>query len=317
MAKNKKNKKAQKNSNSQSKKQSNNIYFIPRETGQILNNLEKQKGGKFQYDNYSLLLNKFYKCQEDSKGKYEFDFNEMAKEYEFYPKAQNLEIKKLIDQINQRVKAVSQAYANIGYQVKKFELKTTSPMVIGLGNDSVLETSLTLHHTYGIPYIPASAIKGVARNWAINNIFDLNEGDKDRGALGDQSFCKIFGSPEDSVLGERQGKVIFLDAFPLCNIKVKTDIISSHYHNYYTSGKNNIPPADYLQPNIRKFLVLEEGALFKFYLMVKDKDNEKITLGSSEEYQGTILELTEKLLKEALTIEGIGAKSSVGYGLFG
>jgi Uncharacterized protein predicted to be involved in DNA repair (RAMP superfamily) len=43
------------------------------------------------------------------------------------------------------------------------QLKTASRLVVGLGAGNVLETSLTLHHIFGIPYIPASALKGVAR----------------------------------------------------------------------------------------------------------------------------------------------------------
>lgn len=34
-------------------------------------------------------------------------------------------------------------------------------MAVGLGDESVLETSVTLHRTYGVPYIPGSALKGL------------------------------------------------------------------------------------------------------------------------------------------------------------
>ena len=37
-------------------------------------------------------------------------------------------------------------------------------LIVGLGNESVYDTSMTLHHVYGIPYIPASAVKGVVRS---------------------------------------------------------------------------------------------------------------------------------------------------------
>src|SRR2546422_9089524 len=36
-------------------------------------------------------------------------------------------------------------------------------MVIGLGGETVLETDITLHHLYGIPFIPGSALKGLTR----------------------------------------------------------------------------------------------------------------------------------------------------------
>ena len=40
---------------------------------------------------------------------------------------------------------------------------TENRLVIGLGTQSVLETSLTLHRIYGYPIIPGSALKGVTR----------------------------------------------------------------------------------------------------------------------------------------------------------
>ncbi|MEO0168684.1 MAG: type III-B CRISPR module RAMP protein Cmr6, partial [candidate division WOR-3 bacterium] len=42
-------------------------------------------------------------------------------------------------------------------------LKTAYRLVVGLGSTHVLETSLTLHHIFGIPYIPGTALKGVVR----------------------------------------------------------------------------------------------------------------------------------------------------------
>src|SRR5690349_9354004 len=40
--------------------------------------------------------------------------------------------------------------------------EVTGRMVLGTGAESVLETAVTLHHTYGAPYIPGSALKGLA-----------------------------------------------------------------------------------------------------------------------------------------------------------
>src|SRR5438034_11037837 len=39
-------------------------------------------------------------------------------------------------------------------------------MIVGLGDESVLETSIILHRTYGVPYIPGSALKGLAASYA-------------------------------------------------------------------------------------------------------------------------------------------------------
>src|SRR6266702_2303534 len=50
--------------------------------------------------------------------------------------------------------------------VKPFDLTLDWRMVVGLGGETVLETDLTLHHLYGIPYIPGSALKGLTRAYA-------------------------------------------------------------------------------------------------------------------------------------------------------
>jgi CRISPR-associated protein Cmr6 len=39
-------------------------------------------------------------------------------------------------------------------------------LVVGLGGEHTLETAITLHRNYGIPIIPGSAVKGVARAYA-------------------------------------------------------------------------------------------------------------------------------------------------------
>lgn len=48
-------------------------------------------------------------------------------------------------------------------------------LIVGLGNSSVYETSITLHHIYGIPYIPGSAIKGIVRAYYIQKKFEETE----------------------------------------------------------------------------------------------------------------------------------------------
>lgn len=46
-------------------------------------------------------------------------------------------------------------------------LTAESRLIIGLGAQNTLETGITLHPIYGVPYIPGSALKGMARSAAI------------------------------------------------------------------------------------------------------------------------------------------------------
>lgn len=49
-----------------------------------------------------------------------------------------------------------------GARFETIDFRVSGRMVIGLGTTSVLENGLTLHHTYGTPVIPGSALKGMS-----------------------------------------------------------------------------------------------------------------------------------------------------------
>lgn len=51
-----------------------------------------------------------------------------------------------------------------------FPLKTRTRLVVGLGSESTLETAITLHRNYGVPFIPGSALKGLARAYAFYSL---------------------------------------------------------------------------------------------------------------------------------------------------
>jgi CRISPR-associated protein Cmr6 len=203
---------------------------------------------------------------------------------------------------------------NMGNNFEKIEATTSWRLVIGLGASHPQETSMTLHHIYGIPYIPGSAIKGVTRHWAVlkfaeemskseNIKFEkaiekvskaLENGEKMDLKVEDLEFnqlIEIFGTQK------QQGKVIFFDAYPAGEIKLKIDIMNPHYPKYYSEGQ---APADWQNPVPIKFLTVEDTK-FQFYLVSKNED---------------LLKKSLELLKEALKYHGIGAKTALGYGIF-
>ncbi len=53
------------------------------------------------------------------------------------------------------------AHITTNHELYVKPLKTASRLVVGLGTESTLETSITLHRLHGFPYIPASALKGL------------------------------------------------------------------------------------------------------------------------------------------------------------
>lgn len=182
-------------------------------------------------------------------------------------------------------------------------------LAIGLGSESVYETSMNLHPVYGIPYIPGQAIKGVTRSWMIQELFHSKEEE----AFKDKTFCLLFGSDKSGVQGESQGSVIFYDAYPIAldmnNIKV--DVMNPHYGDYYSKGK---APADYFNP-IPIFFLTIVNTSFKFIIGVSQKDN--LTIDNPGKFLGkTILEVAQKWMLSAMQNHGIGAKTASGYGYF-
>ena len=241
-------------------------YFAPRDTNrQFANNLVPE--------NFALFLNKKIPIIR-KQGKYQFALpkNPVIKQTPSYAKYY-----KTLEKLS-------------GIAISTFELKTDWKLSIGLGGASVFETGITLHHIYGIPYIPGSAIKGSVRSYVILMQFDGNE----QAALEDNEFVKIFGTQD------RQGKVLFFDAFAQ-NLNIKSDILNPHYKEYYNPAGNPQPPADYIDPVPISFLTVE--GTFKF------------AIGCRHEYQA-LLETAARYLRESLTHFGIGAKTAVGYGYF-
>jgi CRISPR-associated protein Cmr6 len=200
---------------------------------------------------------------------------------------------------NKVEKTATQYYdsiANLGYQTQEFSKEPDWRMVIGLGGESVYETGMTLHHIYGFPYIPATAIKGIAHHYA-------TELEKEK-KFDKEQIDAIFGVDEKEASDKqaKRGKIIFFDAFPTGEITLSPDIMNNHYPDYYDGGKK--PPADWQSPRPIFFLTVKETS-FKFVLGIKPKDQEQYP---------NLLAKAIKLLEEALTQKGIGAKTAVGYG---
>lgn len=203
--------------------------------------------------------------------------------------------------------------------------------VIGLGNTSVYENGMTLHHVFGIPYIPASSIKGMLRTWVINECFGFEE-DSEQQALKNRIFQRIFGfgnsseedaENEDDGEGGQKGEIYFFDAFPTGPIDIEPDVMNNHYQSYY-EGKT--PPGDWINPNPIFFLTARNGS-FIFNLGARKSSQlpltasllgiEKLTEKFEDEdpiEHMTLLSLTFKWLKDALAYNGVGAKTAIGYG---
>lgn len=270
---------------------SENHIYLPADTVDLL--------AVKDIENYYLKLNKaayfhddkftFYVAEDKKKGQQEIDhFSTDFREINF-------------DQI---VKKLKHSLDDTCLTVRSLVFKTDWRLVVGLGGASVYETSMTLHHIYGIPYIPGSTVKGILRNWMITQCFNSKEDE----AYKDIGFCRIFGSPSKSALGEHQGSIRFFDAFPMEWPTIKRDIMNPHYGSYYTKSE---APRDDENPVPVSFLTVE-NTKFQFFIAVRAEDNLKIESGYFNQWEP--LDVVAKWLPDALTGHGIGAKTAVGYG---
>jgi len=226
--------------------------------------------------------------------------------------------KDFINSIEVRKKQIITQLQKEGYNLENFSLSISWRLVIGLGASHPQETSMTLHHIYGVPYIPGSAIKGVTRHWAVLKFVDSNRKDNEKFEDAIKRIAEALESGDDlnievdgitfkdliEIFGtqKQQGKVIFFDSYPVGDIKLKIDIMNPHYPKYYAGEE---PPTDWQNPVPLKFLTVE-NTKFIFYLSSKNKYDP----------YGELLKKAQKILAEALKNYGIGAKTSLGYGIF-
>lgn len=169
--------------------------------------------------------------------------------------------------------------------------KVTNRMAVGLGSNGVLETSVMLHRTYGVPFIPGSALKGLAAAFARQYCGD----DWQRNAQSGY-YKVVFGTNDEA------GYVTFFDALYFPNPghdanPLHFDVMTVHHRGYY-EGKNQ-PPADWDDPNPVPFISATGEYL--------------IALGAPEGCEPW-RDVALKILEEALEHEGVGAKTSSGYG---
>ncbi|MFH1279288.1 MAG: type III-B CRISPR module RAMP protein Cmr6 [Candidatus Eisenbacteria bacterium] len=189
-------------------------------------------------------------------------------------------------------------------------MEALSRIIVGIGSDSVLETSITLHQTYGVPLLPGTALKGLARRYCLSRFGSLHadyrgsnptkQDDRLKMGLdkewGFTSYDTLFGHAEGA------GGIVFHDAWlipdPRSKKSLLRDVITVHHPEYYGASSNPPPPADWDDPNPVSYLTVAPGACFLVAIQGADDWRKRAT----------------DILCLALEEEGIGAKTTSGYG---
>lgn len=217
---------------------------------------------------------------------------------------------------------------------RTFTLTLQSRLLIGHGNTSAVDVGLTVHHTWGVPMVPGSALKGLLAHY-VEATYGPNDADlppweqpgseRERvsfqGTRWRQSRIErgpgqvyrcLFGAPEaeqDEVMRQHQlpagaarGLVCFHDALYVPNSGASNkpyaaDVLTVHQKEYYDS-EGERSPNDYEAPNPVSFLTIRPGVQLLF------------ALSGPTDWTA----LAERLLREALNEWGLGGKTSAGYG---
>lgn len=193
----------------------------------------------------------------------------------------------------------------------RFPARLKSRLIVNQAGGILENAGMCLHPHFGYPYIPGSAVKGVARHAAWCAWNEAEEHEKARIA---QDIARIFGYPTndkglDSYLEERGygtkrgGCISFWAAEPDGKASLVTDIVNCHHMKYYGSDDPSTATDDE-SPNPQFFPAVEKDNTFVFTLVpVRD-------VGEAER------DLAKKWLIQAITENGVGAKTSAGYGWF-
>ncbi|KIQ53957.1 type III-B CRISPR module RAMP protein Cmr6 [Meiothermus taiwanensis] len=190
------------------------------------------------------------------------------------------------------------------------EATALTPLAIGLGNASPIENGLAIHHTYGVPYLPGSALKGLA----LRAFFEFHGlGADQRKALMEGKSTRPGAEVPEEI--KEQKRVLFGDITSAAHLvywdgwldpsstePFQKDVITVHHQGYYGSGE--VWPTDFDDPNPVGFLSVKPGT--KFCLALSSP---------SSHAEGWVFAAAE-ILKWGLEHLGLGGKTNAGYGYF-
>ena len=174
---------------------------------------------------------------------------------------------------------------------RQVTLALESRLFIGLAGGGALETGCAISHSYGMPYIPGSSVKGVVSACARERL----------GEEGETACRELFGSePNSQHPAGLAGLIGFHDAWwapGSTEHPFVQEVVTSHHMDYYGSeGEKSATDFDSPVPNAQ---VAAQGA----FLFVMEGPCAWLTLAKD-------------ILTDALSARGIGAKTRAGYGFF-
>jgi CRISPR-associated protein Cmr6 len=216
--------------------------------------------------------------------------------------------------LHRRQSAVLKSIHDRGGLCLEITARLASPYLSGLGSCHPTETGFILDRNTGLPYIPASSLKGVLRLAHALNLAELFPEKilpcKEGFEIPDteETMRKFFGDTDTKKSNAVRGQLVFIDAFPVGIPTMKRDIMNPHFSGYY---KGDNPPVETENPIPVMFLAVQDSIDFKFRVFAQPlstSDYADNRFGDDD--KKAIVAMFRRAGKEL----GFGAKTAVGYG---
>lgn len=212
-----------------------------------------------------------------------------------------------VSAFDRRYKALEGFTGGIEDAVTRFySLPVQGRLAAGLGNASVLENGMSLNHTYGLPYLPGTGLKGMASAMAHLGLDaeSWQRGKEVNGKWTRQGIDHkvLFGTMDTGAEDAAAGAVIFHDAWwdpapdkvPSKRLPFEPDVMTPHHQKYNLDGADW--PNDWESPIPVPYMTVS-GTF-------------RLALTGPFEW----VEAAFEILKMAFLHLGFGAKTQIGYG---
>jgi len=189
--------------------------------------------------------------------------------------------------------------------LKSYQIKGS--LLTGLGDASVIETSVALHNLFGLPFIRGEALKGAIRALALKKIKHYENHDKEE---WEKAIFKLFGREKDKNDTNDQGQagdLIIYDSWWDPNSPNKSPLtleVETVHHKKYYDSKGYVEATDFDDPvPITQIAITGNFDIYIDFI-------ERYDCLQKTRYANFVFDL----MTLALSKVGLGARVNVGYG---
>ena len=199
-------------------------------------------------------------------------------------------------------------------------------LLVNMSGGVIENAGICLDRCFGLPFIPGSAVKGIARSQALWEIKESAPAEKrnllkqamvifgygktDTGNKGDWTWAAGRDLAKDVAAeleaAEFKGCACFLPAYPTTPPTLVVDMVNPHYPEYYRGRRDRATDDENPIPNY--FPAVEAGSAFGFAVLLN-----RVPAGFTGPQ---LLDAARGWIERAITQKGLGAKTAAGCGWF-